>query len=200
MPNFVKHTVVVTAVAAALAAGTANAQSYVIAGGQPLRASDGQCWRTSYRTAQQADKDCDPQIVATIASRKAVTYSTEVLFAFDDDTLSLDARKQLDDLARRLLEVDLDKLVAVGHADGLGSPQYNKRLSARRAKAVGDYLAGKGVSSERLRLVALGEQDPVTAGACDAMALEKTSGPKLIACLQPDRRVKVGLVGRQKAD
>jgi OOP family OmpA-OmpF porin len=185
MPSF-KNRMVVSLVSAFIAGG-ANAQSCVMAGGEPLRTSDGQCVRTASSTA-------------SAPAPKEISYRTEVLFAFDDDVLTPDARKRLDALAQNLVAMEVEKVVAVGHADGVGPAPYNRRLSARRAKAVGDYLAGKGVPGERLELVAMGEHDPLTAGACDVMAgLQGPSEAKLIQCLQPDRRVRVELTGRPKS-
>lgn len=187
MPS-IKKRAVFAVLAAAFAAG-AHAQSCVMAGGQPLRDSQGECVHTGSWT---------PAVAAP--APKAVAYSTEVLFAFDDDVLTADARKQLDRLAQQLVAIDVDKVVAVGYADGVGPAPYNKRLSARRAKAVGDYLSGKGVAAERLQLVAMGEHDSIMGGACDVMVpLAGESETGLVACLQPDRRVKVEMVGREKA-
>ena len=145
--------------AAALAAGAANAQSYVMAGDQPVHSGYGGYLQAGERAP---------------APVPAARYNAEVLFAFDDDALSAQARKQLDSLARRLPTMEVEKVVAVGYADAVGPRPYNKRLSARRAKAVGDYLAGKGVPAERLLLVAMGQDGP-----------------------QPERRVAIELVGRE---
>jgi outer membrane protein OmpA-like peptidoglycan-associated protein len=176
----------VAAVAWSLA-GAAAAQSYVTAGAAPLRGGHGEYWQsTSYVTPEE------------VAHSPEISYSAQVRFPFDDDTLTGEARKRLDALAEKLVALEIDKVVAVGYSDGVGSPQYNKRLSARRAKAVGDYLAGKGVAAERLQLVALGERDPVTAGACEFAATADRSDPRLITCLEPDRRVEIELTGRRK--
>lgn len=145
--------------AAALAAGAANAQSYVMAGDRPVHSAYGGYLQAGERA---------PALVP------AARYNVEVLFAFDDDALDAEARKQLDSLARRLPTMEVEKVVAVGYADAVGPRPYNKRLSARRAKAVGDYLAGKGVPAERLLLVAMGQDGP-----------------------QPERRVAIELVGRE---
>ena len=176
------------AAAVAAFAGGASAQSCVMAGGEPLRNSEGECVHTGYWRA-----------AATPPAPKAVTYSTEVQFAFDEDALTGEARQQLDQLAQKLLALEVDKVVAIGYADGVGPAPYNKRLSARRAKAVGDYLSGKGVAAERLQLVAMGQDDSITSGSCE-VTVPRTgeSESALIACLQPDRRVKVELVGRER--
>ena len=204
MPSYAKHAFLASVVAAAFAAGEANAQSHVMAGGQPVRSGDGQCLRTGHWTIDAASNECDPRVAlkvvaAPTAAPKPIHYSTEVQFAFDDDALTPDARKKLDELAQKLGAMEIDRVVAVGYADGVGPADYNRRLSARRAKAVGDYLGGKGVSGERLELVAMGAHDPLTAGTCDLLAHEGDSDAKVIACLQPDRRVKVQLMGREKA-
>jgi OOP family OmpA-OmpF porin len=176
------------AIAAAALAGSAGAQSCVMAGGGPLRTSDGDCVHTG---------DWTPAVAAP--APKAAAYSAEVLFSFDEDVLTAAARKQLDQLAQQLMAMDVEKVVAVGYADGVGPAPYNRRLSARRAKAVGDYLSGKGLAAEHLQLVAMGQGDPITAGACDVMtALADESQAELVSCLQPDRRVKVELLGREK--
>jgi OOP family OmpA-OmpF porin len=178
--------ILVAAVACSLA-GAAAAQSYVTASGAPLRGGHGEYWQsTSYATPEK------------VAHSPEISYSAQVRFPFDDDTLTGEARKELDALAEKLVAVEVDKVVAVGYSDGVGSPQYNKRLSARRAKAVGDYLAGKGVAAERLQLVALGERDPVTSGACEFAGPEDRSDPRLITCLEPDRRVEIELTGRRR--
>lgn len=145
--------------AAMVAAATAHAQSYVTAGGAPVHDGHGGYLQVGERAAAPA------------LPRR---YNAEVLFAFDEDVLSAEARKALDSLADRLSTIEVEQVVAVGYADAVGPRPYNKRLSARRAKAVGDYLAGKGVPAERLRLVAMGQD-----GA------------------QPERRVAIELVGRE---
>ncbi|MCA1766052.1 MAG: OmpA family protein [Desulfobulbaceae bacterium] len=48
-----------------------------------------------------------------------------------------------------------------GHTDSLGSPEYNKELSRKRAGAVAAYLVGKGIDSERLLIKGFGPEQPV---------------------------------------
>ncbi|CAN5226242.1 hypothetical protein BH24PSE1_BH24PSE1_04890 [soil metagenome] len=51
------------------------------------------------------------------------------------------------------------------HTDSRGSDEQNVRVSERRARLVGDYLAENGVERERLRLIVLGERRPVAPNA-----------------------------------
>ena len=52
-----------------------------------------------------------------------------------------------------------------GHADERGPSDYNQQLSARRARAVADYLIKEGVASERLEVTGYGEEKPLVQGS-----------------------------------
>jgi outer membrane protein OmpA-like peptidoglycan-associated protein len=54
------------------------------------------------------------------------------------------------------LSVDIE-----GHADWMGSDEYNIRLSQRRAQAVVDWLVAHGIARERLNAVGKGEREPI---------------------------------------
>jgi OmpA-OmpF porin, OOP family len=55
-------------------------------------------------------------------------------------------------------------VVIEGHTDAVGSPQYNKRLSMRRAAAVKKYLvASHGVNATLLKAVGKGQSEPLNA-------------------------------------
>ncbi len=87
----------------------------------------------------------------------------------------------------------MQQILAIGHADRIGSDDYNKKLSAERAEAVKQYLAQKGVEPTKVRSEGRGEEQPVTAGQCKGM-----TGQKLISCLQPDRRVDIEVRGERQ--
>jgi len=55
-----------------------------------------------------------------------------------------------------------------GNTDSVGTPEYNKALGNRRAKAVFDYLKSKGINPNRLNKVSFGETKPVATNATDA--------------------------------
>ena len=90
----------------------------------------------------------------------------------------------------KLGKVKYDVIVAVGHTDRLGNEDYNKKLSVKRAEAVKSYLvSAKGVDPSNVFVDGKGETDPVTGTTC------RGKGSKLIACLQPDRRVEIEIAG-----
>ena len=172
-------------IAAAIAAGSAHAQisdgrdGYVMSGTQePVRSAYDDYWRTGYWVPQRA------------------SYSAEVLFEFERAELGAGGRKLLDDLAQKLLAIDPEKVTATAHADRIGGAEYNERLSARRAEAIRVYLIEKGVPEKLLHFESRGAREPVS--ACEVMGPETKHNAKLVACLQPDRRVEIEMVGRQK--
>ena len=95
----------------------------------------------------------------------------------------------------RLGSVKYDVIVAVGYTDRIGSEDYNKRLSVRRANAVKKYLVAKGVDASNVFVDGKGEANPVTGTTCIGKGM---STKKLISCLQPDRRVEIEIAGVRK--
>jgi OmpA-OmpF porin, OOP family len=123
--------------------------------------------------------------------KEKVALSADTLFTFGKADLRPTAIDKLDGLVAKLKGVDPENIVVTGHTDRLGSPAYNNELSLRRAEAIKTYLVAKGVEPKEITLVSKGESEPVTkASECSG-----PKNPKLIACLQPDRRVEIELVG-----
>jgi OOP family OmpA-OmpF porin len=56
-------------------------------------------------------------------------------------------------------------IVLRGHSDSAGSDRANLAVSQRRAEAVAAWLEDHGVSADRIRIVAFGEQNPVAPNA-----------------------------------
>ena len=63
---------------------------------------------------------------------------------------------------QRKLQVEI-----VGHADDLGSSDYNLKLSINRAMAAKEYLVSQGVSEERIITYGKGESAPAASGTSD---------------------------------
>jgi len=73
-----------------------------------------------------------------------------VNFDFDKDTLRPDAVAILDEAVAILQKYPQLRVEVAGHTDSIGTEQYNQGLSERRAKAVYNYLTGKGIDAGRL--------------------------------------------------
>lgn len=68
--------------------------------------------------------------------------------------------RAVSDIAERCPDL---KIMISGHTDSDGDANSNQRLSEARAQAVRKYLAGIGISDERLRSIGYGENRPVAA-------------------------------------
>jgi OOP family OmpA-OmpF porin len=128
-----------------------------------------------------------------------ISLSTDVLFGFNKAELTPAGEQKLDELAKSAQGANVDRVALVGHADRIGSEEYNQELSEQRAQAVADYLTQKGVDSSRLQVAGRGKSEPVTGNQCDKMGAANNKNAKLIACLQPDRRVDAELLGSRES-
>lgn len=85
-----------------------------------------------------------------------------IYFIHGKDNLTERAQAVLDAIAQHVLRAGGDARVLVrGHADETGSAGYNYRLTDRRAVAVRDYLADRGVPVAQIEVFSRGEVSPV---------------------------------------
>ncbi|HET8801462.1 MAG TPA: peptidoglycan -binding protein [Marinobacter sp.] len=119
---------------------------------------------------------------------------SELLFASGSAQLGEDGKRELDKLAKVLLNVadkipdDVDWILRIdGHTDiiPINTPQFpsNWELSTARAVAVVRYLAGQGVPEKRMVAAGFGEFFPVAEG----------TSPE---ALQKNRRIEIKLTDR----
>lgn len=122
-----------------------------------------------------------------------VTFEADTLFAFDRSTIRPEGKMALDKFVADLQGIRWDSMSIVGHTDRIGTNAYNLALSSRRANAVRDYLVGTaGIPATKMSTRGVNGAEPVTKPE-DCVGTRPT--PKLIACLQPDRRVEVEVTG-----
>jgi OOP family OmpA-OmpF porin len=98
---------------------------------------------------------------------EAVIELEGVNFDFDKATLRPEAKAVLNEAAALLDKHERVVVEIAGHTDSMGSEEYNQGLSERRANAVRDYLAGKGVKASRLTSKGYGESRPVASNDTD---------------------------------
>jgi len=127
-----------------------------------------------------------------------VTSAATVGFDFDQAVLKPEGKAQLDDLANKIRGINLEVVIAIGHADVIGSDAYNQKLSVRRAEATKAYLVSKGIEPNRVYTEGKGEKQPVTGDKCKKLGPEHRSNKKLVACLAPDRRVEIEVIGTRQ--
>lgn len=81
-------------------------------------------------------------------------------FGFDEDEISPRTRRQLEIVAAVLKADPVKKLTLSGHTDSKGTDAYNRKLSARRAETVKEFLLAAGVQAEQVVTLAKGASEP----------------------------------------
>jgi peptidoglycan-associated lipoprotein len=95
----------------------------------------------------------------------AVNVGDRVFFDSDSSELNGQAVATLDKQAQWLTRYSQYAFTVEGHADERGTREYNFALGARRAEAVKNYLAARGVAGSRIRTISYGKERPVE--VCD---------------------------------
>ena len=142
-----------------------------------------------------AEQTAAPPEVREIVGPTKVKLSAEARFRFGTSVLEDESRARLDELARELEGIDLEVVLAVGHADRIGSERYNQEISEKRAAEIKAYLIGRGVPANRIYTEGKGEKQPTHLGDCEGMGREHRRNHRLIECLAADRRVEIEVIG-----
>src|SRR5262245_14198045 len=120
--------------------------------------SIGACARNPEQTAALANASA-----ATPGSQQdfVVNVGDRVWFTVDSSELTQQSIATLEKQAQWLRAYPQYSFTIEGHADERGTREYNIALGARRAQAVRDYLASRGVQAHRMRTISYGKERPV---------------------------------------
>lgn len=88
-----------------------------------------------------------------------------VYFDLDRYDIRADAMPVLDAQAAWLRQYPAVRVRVEGNCDERGTREYNLALGARRANAVRDYLASRGVASSRIVTLSWGKERPIDPGS-----------------------------------
>jgi OOP family OmpA-OmpF porin len=207
----IAYALAIGTMSSALAAEIAHADAGYLTDSRStaVRSGYGICWNAG--SASEANLQCDPPAagpvaavvapapapIAAVAAPKPVaervTLDADTLFDFDKSTLRPAGQQALDVFAAGLRDISPEVISAVGHTDRFGSDTYNQHLSDQRAASVKAYLISKGIDAGRIATEGKGETQPVTK-AGDCLGAKSTA---VVACLQPDRRVDVEVIGNR---
>jgi len=121
----------------------------------------------------------------------SVTFQNDETYPFAKADLTAAAKTRLDrDVVDKLAScASIEAVVIEGHADRLGSQQFNQKLSERRADNAKAYLVSKGVARDKIETIGMGKTVP--AKFCP----DDKDRKALIACLAPNRRAIISLKG-----
>lgn len=154
--------------------------------GRPVSSSEGTCVTLTYPTSdcntdmKKKDTDGDgvndnvdkcPEIKGNATNEGCPAITAEIWevftnaiddvnFATNSDTLILKSATSLDKAVMMMKENKDFKLKISGYADSVGTKEYNKELSERRALSVKNYLSEKGIKEKRISVIGYGETMP----------------------------------------
>ncbi|MBU2548435.1 MAG: OmpA family protein [Proteobacteria bacterium] len=129
-----------------------------------------------YGQSYRLDSDCDgvydeddkcpdtPRIfkVNAVGCPLPLTVRLEIEFDTDKSDIRPQYHDRMTQVAQYLVNNPSTQAVIEGHTDSVATPEYNLKLSQRRADAVLDYFADKfKIDKDRLRAVGYGETRPI---------------------------------------
>ena len=97
-----------------------------------------------------------------------VRMPNDLVFDFDSADVRSDLRQDLGVLAQSLNKYPETNVQVVGHTDDIGSFEYNRDLSLRRANSVASVLRPNGVSGSRIQTFGAGYDQPIASNRTDA--------------------------------
>ncbi|MCQ3828187.1 OmpA family protein [Microbulbifer elongatus] len=116
---------------------------------------------------QVVDQTPPPVVEDTTPTETAVPLDNVVYFDFDQSLLKPSTRELLIKHADRMRGA-AGTVRLEGHADELGTREYNLALGERRANAVRDFLVLQGVNAANLEVISYGEERPAQEGSSES--------------------------------
>jgi outer membrane protein OmpA-like peptidoglycan-associated protein len=145
--------------------GMARNHTYVITGDKPKFAS------TRAQVSTEGIKRSDPdQTVNVVVYMDSLTmdmnfHVTNVYYDYDKSDLRPESIASLDSLVAFMKDNPSLSVEIYSFADAMGTDNYNKALSLRRAQSVRTYLVSQGVTEGRMIAKAFGERMPAAPNA-----------------------------------
>lgn len=116
-------------------------------------------------TSEPKSTGKSPAGKGTAASLPPPEPLEDVIFILDSHQITNPQTiAQLTRAARELATTPGRRLVIRGHSDQMGTPEYKRNLSLRRAMTVQNFLVSHGAPADRISLEAVGDTDPADPG------------------------------------
>lgn len=127
----------------------------------------------------------DKARVERVGEGVKLTLGNSLLFDFGSSVLLPETMVSLKSVAETLKQDGQIELLIEGNTDSIGSLAANKRLSEMRANAVGNFLKAEGIASSRIKVVGMGEGNPIATNNTEAGR-------------QQNRRVEMGIYASEQ--
>ncbi len=104
----------------------------------------------------------DIDAVGAIGSILQFSLSSSVLFDFNKFDLKEEALAELLKISDEIKKYPDSKIIISGHTDSIGTEEFNKKLSEKRAAAVRDFLKSNGLENYEFEIYGYGKARPVS--------------------------------------
>ncbi len=164
---------------------TARGHNYVITGDKPSYFSS----RATVSTTSIKRSDPDGDIAATILldSVDMAFRVNNIYYDYDKADLRSESVAALDTLVSFMRDNPALSVDIYSHADAIGTSDYNRELSRRRAESVLGYLQTKGINADRMKARGFGSEIPA--------APNEVNGEDNPRGRQANRRTEFRIVG-----
>jgi outer membrane protein OmpA-like peptidoglycan-associated protein len=140
--------------------------------GAAVGALGGYVWSQRMESQQKqietATQGTGVEVQKTADNRLKVMIPGDISFDPGRADIKPNFRPVLDRFAQSLVENPATVVQIVGHTDATGSDAANLQLSRDRANATRDYLASRGVTTNRMATDGRGSREPVAGNDTDA--------------------------------
>ena len=119
------------------------------------------------KQAAELAYDMPGATVQRVGEGITVTFPDGLLFGYDSDQLTAEARDNLRRFAASLQKYPNTRTLIVGHTDSDGSAAYNMDLSDRRSYSASQFVCGEGVNRARVSTAGRGESEPIATNSTD---------------------------------
>jgi OOP family OmpA-OmpF porin len=154
------------------------------ASGKAARDSAGKCVQTPAWSKDNATKECHPELFpepkaaepapapaprAVVVppppppTPKVMVFEAAALFAVNKADISPAGKEKIKEYREqaRAQMSEAKTIKITGHTDSSGKPEYNQKLSVKRAEAVRDYLISLGADASKMEVSGMGETKPI---------------------------------------
>lgn len=155
----------------AIAGGSGN-RATGAAIGAAVGALGGYVWsqrmENQRKQIETATQGSGVEVQKTDDNRLRVVIPGDISFDPGRADIKPNFRPVLDQFAQSLVQNTGSVVQIVGHTDASGNNEANLQLSRERANATRDYLASRGVATDRMTTDGRGEREPVASNDTEA--------------------------------
>ncbi len=154
------------------AAGALIGQGKGAAIGAGVGALGGYIWSKNMQDKkaqmEKATAGTGVQVTQTADNQLKLSIPNDISFDTGSAAIKPSLQPVLDQFAQGLNNQPNMLVTIVGHTDSTGTDAINNPLSVNRAASARDYLAARGVASQRMQIDGRGSREPVADNATDA--------------------------------